>query len=576
MIFRFAGVDALTSLYSELQRAGDDKCFLDRLLTHLRVNYRVSDRDFAQIPRSGATILVANHPCGMLEGALFASMLRRIRCDTKILANELLARMPDVAGAVIPIDVFGGSSRRNASAVSRCLEHLRSGGLLVVFPAGEVAHFQWRRRSVADGPWQSGVTRMVSLLQRRGVAVNVVPAHVTGRNSGLFYAAGLLHPRLRTMLLPRELLNKRGATAEIRIGAPVAGSKLLEIPTQEERTEYLRWRSDVLGARNQFKARTALPLRPRARARQIEPLAAAVEPSDLQREIEALGAESVLAVNGDLAAYITTAELIPRVLKELARLRELTFRAAGEGTGKNADTDSFDNHYRHLFLWNRSKREIVGAYRLAETDRITAQSGIDGLYTASLFHFGDDFLRQLGPAVELGRSFVRPEYQRSFAPLLLLWKGIGAWIAANPKYKVLFGPVSISATYSAPARELMVSYLERHASFAGLMRFVRAKNPLRRRALGSPPGAVRDVDQLSTAVADLELAEVGIPVLLRQYLKLGGKLLAFNVDPQFSDALDGLIVVDLTKTPPKLLERYLGKAESARFLEYQKGEHGPH
>lgn len=575
MILRFAGADALTSLYAELQTAGDGECLVDRLLTHLRVSYRVSDRDLAHIPRSGAAIVVANHPCGMLEGALLASMLRRIRPDTRILANELLAGVPEIAGAIIAVDVFGGSTRRNASAVSRCLEHLEAGGLLVVFPAGEVAHFQWRRRAVADGLWQSGVSRMVSLLERRGVAVNILPAHVTGRNSGLFYAAGLLHPRLRTLLLPRELLNKRGAIAEIRIGVPIPGGKLLEIQTDEERTEYLRWRSDVLGVRNQFKARTALPLRRRVRAKQIEPLAAAVEASDLQREIEALGAASVLAASGDLAAYIATADRIPRVLEELGRLRELTFRAAGEGTGKSADTDSFDTHYRHLFLWNRSRREIVGAYRLAETDRVTAKSGIAGLYTASLFHFGEDFLCQLGPAVELGRSFVRPEYQRSFAPLLLLWKGIGAWIADNPQYKVLFGPVSISAAYSAPARELMVSYLERHASFAGLMRFVKAKNPLRQRVLASPPEAVRDVEDLSTVLADLESAEVGIPVLLRQYLKLGGKLLAFSVDPQFSDALDGLIVVDLTKTPPKLLERYLGKAESARFLQYQKGEYGP-
>lgn len=574
MILRLAGVDALTSLYAELQAADDDKCLLDRLLTHLRVGYRISDRDLAHIPRSGAAIVVANHPCGLLEGALFASILSRIRPDTKILANELLAGVPEIAGAIIPLDVFGGSPRRNALAVSRCLDHLEAGGLLVIFPAGEVAHFQWRRRAVADGLWQSGVSRMISLLERRGVAVNVVPAHVTGRNSGLFYAAGLLHPRLRTMLLPRELLNKRGATAEIRIGAPVPGGKLLEIPTDEERTEYLRWRSDVLGARNQFKAQTSLPLRRRAQARQVEALAAAVEASDLEREIEALGVERVLAANAELVACIATAERIPRVLEELGRLRELTFRAAGEGTGKSADSDRFDADYRHLFVWHRSRREIVGAYRLAETDRITAKSGIGGLYTASLFHFGDDFLRQLGPAIELGRSFVRPEYQRSFAPLLLLWRGIGAWIAANPHYKVLFGPVSISAAYSAPARELMVSYLERNAAFASLMRFVKAKNPLRRRVLARPPEAVCDVEDLSIAVADLESAEVGIPVLLRQYLKLGGKLLAFSVDPQFSDALDGLIVVDLTKTPSKLLERYLGKAESARFLKYQKGEYG--
>jgi putative hemolysin len=571
---RLGGLDALTSLYGELRATGDREGIFDRLLTRLRVSYRVSERDLAHVPRSGATIVVANHPCGMLEGALFASVLKRIRPDTKILANELLAGIPELEELVIPVDVFQRGARGNVSAVSRCVEHLRGGGLLVVFPAGAVAHFQWRRRSVADPEWQPGVCRMVSLLERQGSAVNVVPAHVTGRNSGLFYLAGLLHPRLRTLLLPRELLNKHEATAEIRIGAAVAGNKLLEIAGDTERTQYLRWRSDVLGTRNQFKARTALPLLTRERTKSAAAPADAVDPSVLDAEIDALGQSSVLASNGALWAYIATADRVPNVLAEIGRLRELTFRAAGEGSGKASDIDTFDAYYLHLFVWDREQRKIVGAYRLAETDWLARERGVRGLYTASLFHFGEQFLRELGPAIELGRSFVRPEYQRGFAPLLLLWKAIGAWIAAHPQYKTLFGPVSISAAYSAPARELMVSFLERHAAFAGLMRFVKAKNPLRRSDAAVVPEAARHIEHLSTAVADLESAEVGVPVLLRHYLKLGGKLLAFSVDPLFSDALDGLIVVDLTKTPPKLLERYLGKAESARFLQYQKGKHG--
>jgi putative hemolysin len=238
----------------------------------------------------------------------------------------------------------------------------------------------------------------------------------------------------------------------------------------------------------------------------------------------------------------------------------------GEGTGKPTDIDGFDAHYLHLFVWNAAKREIVGAYRLAGTD-VTRD-----LYTATLFQYTGDFLDKLGPALELGRSFVRPEYQKGFAPLLALWKGIGAYVARNPRYKMLFGAVSISNRYQAVSRELMVAFLERRTSLHEWASLISGRNPFKRRyGKPLPPPQGFDLEDLSDCVADLEPTRTGVPVLLRQYLKLGGKLLGFNLDPEFSDALDGLIVVDLTKTEPRLLERYLGRAEAAEFLRHQKG-----
>ena len=228
------------------------------------------------------------------------------------------------------------------------------------------------------------------------------------------------------------------------------------------------------------------------------------------------------------------------------------------------------------FVWNVRAREVVGAYRIARSDYVQRDHGLRGLYTATLFRFDDRFLNDLGKSLELGRSFVRIEYQRSFTPLLLLWKGIGRLVARNPQYKTLFGPVSISNNYSSASRQLMVGFLERYAGCRAGRR-VSPRNPFRKsrnaeRVL-SPPGAV-NIEAISTAVADLEAGGPGLPILLRQYLKLGGHLLAFNVDPKFSSALDGLIIVDLTQTEPRLLERYLGKAEAAQFLKFQKGKYG--
>jgi hypothetical protein len=260
------------------------------------------------------------------------------------------------------------------------------------------------------------------------------------------------------------------------------------------------------------------------------------------------------------------------MLREIGRLREITFRAAGEGTGKREDLDEFDESYLHLFVWHADRREVVGAYRIGEVEGLRRMFGTNGLYTATLFHFGDAFLDRLGPAIELGRSFVRPEYQRTFAPLLLLWKGIGQYVARHPQYKVLFGPVSISNSYSSACRELMVAWLEQRNLLRELAGFVSARNPFRRQACRVPRAV--GLEDISEVIRDIDRGVTGVPVLLRQYLKLGGKLVGFNVDRSFSDALDGLIVVDLTKTEPKLLERYLGRNEAKTFLAFHRGEYG--
>ena len=299
----------------------------------------------------------------------------------------------------------------------------------------------------------------------------------------------------------------------------------------------------------------------------MEPIAPPGPAALLSEEVSALAPARMLVKSGDLAVYATPAAEIPRLLREIGRLRELTFRAAGEGTGKSCDLDGFDPHYLHLFVWSEKKREVVGAYRLAPTDSALP----DGLYTATLFRYDRTFLNRVGPALELGRSFVRAEYQKSFAPLLLLWKGIGKYVARNPRYKVLFGPVSISNQYQSISRRLMVSFLERHALLKDWAPLVSVRTPFAATRSNDLPESGFDIEDLCDVVSDIEPARAGVPVLLRQYLKLGGKLLGFNVDPNFSNALDGLILVDLTKTGPKLLERYLGKDEATKFLAFHKG-----
>ncbi len=393
-----------------------------------------------------------------------------------------------------------------------------------------------------------------------------LPILIRGANGIPFQMLGMVHPRLRTAALPVEMLNKRGKRIEIRIGNAIDASRIEAIPDDAEATAYLRLRTELLDRR----ATASTSWSP-----DVLPVSAPVSSEVLASEIAALPADALLEEARDLSVYLADARRIPGVLHEIGRLRELTFRAAGEGTGEPLDLDRFDGHYLHLFLWNREKREIVGAYRLGNVPLILARIGRKGLYTDSLFKFRPRFLSSLGPALELGRSFIRPEYQKQFAPLLLLWKGIGAYVARHPEYSTLIGAVSVSNEYSPASRELIARYFEKQNIGAEWRGAVRPRRPLRGNLVQKWETAalcslLPDVEDLSAPIADLEPDGKGIPILVRQYVKLGAKLLAFSVDPQFNNALDGFVMVDLTATSPEMLARYMGKGRAQEFLAWHR------
>jgi putative hemolysin len=301
-------------------------------------------------------------------------------------------------------------------------------------------------------------------------------------------------------------------------------------------------------------------------------IAPAIAKSLLKAEVEALPEDQLLAASGPFAVHFARAGQMPWCLQEIGRLRELTFRAAGEGTGKASDIDLFDTYYLHLFVWDAKAEAIVGAYRMGLADEILSSYGRRGLYTQSLFKYGPRVLRTLNPGIELGRSFVRAEYQRSFAPLLLLWRGIGRFVARSPRYAVLFGPVSISNSYEPLSRRLIVDYLKANSVEAGLARHVKPRRPFRagKPADGAGVSGLGDIEELSRAIERIEPDRKGVPILLKHYLKLGGRVLGFNTDDQFGDALDGLILVDLRGSDPRMLARYMGEEAAAGFLAHHR------
>lgn len=563
-------LDKIDRVYRDSVAMTDDLPFPEKVLRTLNVRYDTSEEDQKRIPASGAVVLVANHPFGGVEGIILMALLQRLRPDVKVMANYLLGRIPEMRDFFIFVDPFGSrkSARANIAPLKGALTWLKQGGLLCVFPSGEVSSIDLRSGMVRDPAWNPSIAALV-----RRAQATVVPAFFAGHNGPLFQFAGLVHPRFRTLMLPRQVLNKRNRIVNIRIGNALPWRELETYKDDKSLIGYLRLRTYILAERQDRPKKRRLGF-PRCKpVGDLHPLAEPQSPDDWAREIASLPAELRLTGNDELDVFIAHAEQIPLILKEIGRLREVTFRAVGEGTGKAFDLDVFDTYYLHLFIWNRKRAEVVGAYRLGLADVICEQFGCKGLYTRTLFKFNSRLLEGLQPAIELGRSFVRPEYQKAYASLFLLWKGIAAFIARNPRYRSLFGPVSITNEYRDASRNLMLRSL-RLSNFAPeLARFVKPRKRPKRFARAEWARKdfqpyLDDIDHVSNMIQEIEQDRKGIPILLRQYLKLGGKVLAFNVDPAFSSVVDGLIAIDLGETDPRTLRRYMGPENAEAFLRF--------
>jgi putative hemolysin len=544
-----------------------------KTLRVMGVHFEVDSADFERIPKEGAVIVVANHPFGGVDGVVLGALIKGVRQDSKLMGNYLLAEMEGIRGSIIRVDPFGteASARANLSGMRDAIRLLREGGCLGAFPAGEVSSLSLKNRAVVDPVWTGHI---VNLALKTGA--KILPVYFEGRNSAFFQAAGLVHPRLRSALLGREFSRARGRELRLKVGELIDPKRLETFENKEAATEYVRLKTYTLKnvKKKPSRKRLRLPFRSASAEQTILPLAPAQPAHRLEREIESLPSALRLVAHGDFEVYCASADKIPTVLKEIGRLREETFRAVQEGTGRAYDLDEFDNYYLHLFMWDRAESEIVGAYRIGLADQIVEEYGKQGLYTSTLFRYRSKFLEKLGPAIELGRSFICIKYQKRHASLSLIWRGIGEFVARHPQYRTLFGPVSITDAYNNISKDLMVHFFREHNFDDEMSQYVKPrKSPksvkmLQGISLKQIGESIKSVDSISAIVSGFEDDQKGVPILLRHYLKLNGVLLSFNVDPAFSDVIDGLILVDLCKTDPKVLQRYLGKEGYADFADY--------
>ncbi len=535
--------------------------FLDYTLDSLGVDVRIeSDNYLAEIPRTGPVLVVANHPLGGLEGVAIAQMLLKVRPDLKVMTNQILTRIPELRDIFIGVDVLSENAvQQNLRGVREAMKHLRDDGMLLVFPAGQVSAINVKSKRIEDRPWD----RLVGQLVKRSKAV-CVPIYVKGKNSRLFYLAGLLHPRLRTLMLARELSNKHGSQLDLKIGEPITPNEVKQLDDEESITHYLRMSTDLLGLQ------TEEPKSPGTNQRNEIKRPSA----ELFHDIHALE-EFKLINHHEFDVFCAPYDKLGSMMEQIGIAREITFRAVGEGTGNSVDIDQFDPHYLHLFVWDRKKQVVVGGYRIGHVDEIVAAKGIDGLYGSTLYRFDEKYLKRLGKSLEVGRSFVHPDYQRHPAALDLLWRGIGNYVALNPEYHTLFGAVSISRDHSDMARALIAESML--GSFRAEPHYVEDVEPIK-------PFRVDGkiwTDEMLASLSKLSVLNklVGrcdpgktLPILIRHYLSLNGKFVCFSVNTVFNDSLDGLILVDMRKMPPRYLNRYLGKEGAKNFMAKWKSE----
>lgn len=568
---KFIPIEQARDLYRRV-RSAPPGFLLETLLAEMKINFEVESNGLNRIPTKGPIVAIANHPFGVLDGAILSVLLSRIRPDVRIVTNSLLASIPELHQYCVFVDPFGtGSSPgKNLKGLRHAFDWLRQGGALALFPAGEVSHLNVRHGQITDPLWSTTAAR---LIRRTGAAT--VPVYFAGANSVAFHLLGTVHPRLRTAFLLQEFLQQREKRIRVRTGKPIPNELIASLDSAEEATQYLRLRTYLLSHRGKesvslpAKFRSVLPRRPQ------ESIAPAVPSRFVLADIAALPPDRLLTETSEFAVYAARGSELPHVLDELGRLREITFRASGEGTGHAADIDHFDRYYWHLLLWSKVNNELAGAYRAGHTDEIIRAHGVNGLYTHTVFRYDERLFMKIGSALELGRSFVRSEYQRHYAALLMLWKGIARFVAAHPQAPVLFGAVSISNDYTRLSREMIVRYFERRDDGRDFIDLVRPRTPFRVPRLPRWDDvalctAIRDLDELAEPISDVEEDGKGIPILIRQYAKLGGKLVAFNLDRKFSSVVDGLVILDLRQTNPVILERYMGKGALASFRRFHR------
>ena len=516
--------------------------FIDRVLDYFNFSYTMSNKDRMNIPSSGRVLIVANHPLGALDGLALLKAIGEVRRDVKIVANDLLMNFEPLSNLFLPVDNMGKSTRKRD--IERIVESLQNEEAVIVFPAGEVSRAGVT--GIKDGKWNSGFIRFA-----RKANAPILPTFIGGKNSSLFYGASYVNRNLSTLLLAREMFNKKSLSIPLKVGEPIPFSQLDAVPVStQEKCKLLKKHLYRIA-----KGRKPLFITEKTIA----------HPQDRQSIKQELKESELLGETSDgKKIYLFDHRNDSAVIQEVGRLREIAFRCVGEGTGEKKDLDRYDQYYRHLILWDEEELEIAGAYRLAEAKHLR-DNPEQGLYSATLFNYNEQMDDYFAKGIELGRSFVQPKYwgKRS---LDYLWYGIGAYLRKNPDVRYMFGPVSLSNSYPKAAKDMLIWFYSHY--FRDQEYLAKSFSPYQ---LDEP--TTQNMERMFSGddyKADfrvmkeqLEFLGVSVPTLYKQYSDLceegGVRFLDFGVDADFNYCVDGLVLVDLEYVKAKKRLRYIGE-----------------
>ncbi len=542
------------NVFYEKNKHLDGYAFLEAILKDIQAELQIPEEDLKRIPEKGSFLTVSNHPLGGLDGILLMQLLLKKRPDFKVLSNFLLQRIEPLKNFFLPVNPFENRENLQSSfaGLRKSLEHLREGHPLGLFPAGEVSTYK-EGNIYVDKEWDES---MLKLLYK--AKVPIVPIYFHAKNSRVFYWLSKLSPILRTARLPSELLNKRRSHIQVRIGNPIMPKEQEQFKDYKELGEYVRKKLYLLSKpfEKPKEKKSRFKWLKGAEKKIIDP----VPPEKMLPEIRKLKAkEKMLLSRGHYEVYLAEADEIPNILLEISRLREITFRKIGEGTGQRRDLDKFDKYYKHLFLWDTKVQKIAGAYRIGIGREIYKEKGIEGFYIASLFKFEPEAHYLLKNALELGRAFVVPEYQQKPYPLFLLWQGILYTILRYPNHKYLIGGVSISDKFSDFTKSLMIEFMKSHYYDPFLANYIRPKKEFKVKIKDADKDFIfeetdNDLNKLDKIIDELEPNYLRLPVLIKQYIRQNAKIIAFNVDPDFNNSIDALMYIRIMDIPEKTLK----------------------
>ncbi len=549
IILRILRISAVNKIYDN-NKNKSDLDFLNGILDDCKVKFEIPEEDLKRIPEEGPFITISNHPLGGIDGVLLLKLLIEKRADYKIVANFLLQRVAPLKPYVMPVNPFETRKEAKSSiaGLKSALLHLREGKPLGIFPAGEVSTHKDGKLNV-DKPWEEGAIKLI-----KKANVPVIPIYFHAKNSRLFYFLSKFSDTLRTAKLPSEVIQQRGRVIKVRIGKPISVKDQDTFKALPDFYKFIRRKTYMLA--NPFEKSNRLISPPKIKIKKVAKKILPQRSLGLFRaEVDALReTNSRLLQSKNYEVFFASAKDIPNIIHEIGRLREITFRAIGEGTNKETDLDKFDNYYHHLLLWDAVAEKLVGAYRMGLGKEIYKKHGIKGFYVQSLFRIEPELHQMMDNTIEMGRAFIIDEYQQKPMPLFLLWKGIVHITLRYPQYKYLMGGVSISNQFSDFSKSLMIEFMKSHYYDPYIAQYIRPKKEYKVKLKDGDKDFVfdaskADMQKFDKIIDEIEPGILRIPVLIKKYVKQNARLVAFNVDPKFNNAIDGLMYIKVADIP---------------------------